>query len=229
MDQWRAFCAILRWDLAGEFRRREATLNMCLFAVLILFIASYALAKRNELIPGAAPIFYWISIIFAGTVGLSRAFQTERESGALHGILVAPVDPGFFYLAKVAAAWIYTFAMALLVLAAYLVLFNFKHLDRIVEIVAVTAAFLLAYTAIGTLLAAMTTSLRGGEVLLRILLFPLMVPAIVAALSANERLFGDPEVPIASLSPWKAAAAIAAMAAIYLAASFLLFGKVVEE
>ena len=229
MFQLRVFLSIVRWDLAVELRRRESTLNMCLFAVLTLFIGSYAVSAMPKLQETFGPIFYWVAIVFSGTVGLSRAFLVEKENGALQGVLMAPIDPGFLYLAKVTATWIYVMAMALLLMASYFVLFRFDRWERIGELIAVTAAFTLAYVAAGVLLAAMTTSLRGGEVVLRILLFPLMVPAIITALKSNEGIFLDPEFEMVAMSPWICMTALLALAAIYLGGCFLLFAKVVEE
>lgn len=238
MLQVRVFFSLVRWDIAVELRRREATLNMCLFAVLVLFIGSYAVSIRTELQDNFGPVFYWVAIVFSGTVGLSRAFLVEKENGAFQGLLMAPVDPGLIYMAKVLATWLYVLIMAFLVMGAYLVLFDFDlqdaagHIrwDPIGKLSAVTASFCLAYVGAGILLAAMTTNLRGGEVVLRTLLFPLMVPAIITALKANETIFIlDPARRVSPMSPWISVAALLALAAIYLSSCFLLFAKVVEE
>ena len=229
MQQLRALVSIVRWDVLLELKRRESTLNMSLFALLILFVASYAMADNRQHLQEFGPIFYWVAIFFAGTVGLARAFLVEREAGALNAILVAPIDVSVFYLAKVIATWMYVMVMAVLVLAAYVVLFDFDEWDRLGRILVTTASFVLTYVSIGTLLSAMTTSLRGGEVILRLLLFPLLVPAIVVVYWANEGLFKTSELGLVTHTPWKAIAALLAMSAIYLSSCVLLFPKVVEE
>jgi heme exporter protein B len=185
----RGFLTIVRWDFVLELRRREAVLNMTLFAVLVLFIASYALSDRPGLQAEVGPLILWIAILFAGTVGLSRAFLMERESGALSGILLTPLDAGFFYFAKVAATWLYVMAMEVLLLGAYVVLFNFSLWSRLPLLLATMASFTLAYVAAGSVIAAMTSSLRGGEIVLRILLFPIMIPVVVIAVTGGEAIF----------------------------------------
>ncbi|MBI4587182.1 MAG: heme exporter protein CcmB [Planctomycetes bacterium] len=229
MSHLRVFFCLIRWDLAVEWRRRETTLNMCLFALLLLFIGSYSVASRTELQREFGSIFFWMVVLFAGTVGLSRAFLHERENAALTGVLVAPVDAGVLYLAKVAATWIYVMAMELLVFGAYLILFSFDRYDRLGILLAVMGAFTLAYVGAGMVLAAMTTGLRGGELILRVLLFPLMVPAVIAALEAGESIFKEPPPGESPLSPALCAVALLCFGAIYLASGFLLFPKVVEE
>jgi len=228
MTSLRSLLAVVRWDIIQELRRREAVLNMTLFAVLMLFIASYGLTGRPDLRAEFGPLILWISILFAGTVGLSRAFIVEREGGALTGILVSPLDPGVFYLAKVLATWLYVMLMEVLVAFAYVVLFNFEEWGRIPLLLAIMAAFTLAYVAVGTVIAAMTTSLRGGEVVLRILLFPIMIPVIIIVLRAGEHIFRA-EPPPGAQEPWKVLAALLSLGTIYLLVGFVLFPKVVEE
>ena len=92
MQQLRALLTVIRWDVVVEIKRRESTLNMSLFALLVLFIASYAMSDSRELLQAFGPIFYWVAIFFAGTVGLARAFLVEREGGAIHAMLVAPMN-----------------------------------------------------------------------------------------------------------------------------------------
>lgn len=215
---------VLYWDLVVELRRREAVLGMALFAVLVLFIASYGLSGRMELAAEVGPLIFWIAVLFAGTVGLSRAFSAEREGGALTGVLLSPLDAGAYYVAKVAATWLYVMSMGALLEGAYAVVFNFTRPEGLVWLFLAMGAFSFAYVAAGAVMAAMTSSLRGGEVVLRITLFPLMVPAVITALSMSEGIF-SPEgrpAPRAFLS-------LIALGVVYLSAGFLLFPKVVEE
>jgi heme exporter protein B len=229
MNHVRSFLAIIRWDIVLELRRREAVLNMSLFAVLILFIASYGLSGRTDVGEDFAPLVLWIAILFAGTVGLSRSFAVEKEAGAMTGVLVSPIDAGVFYLAKAAATWIYVMAMELVVLAAYIVLFNYSSWERVPVLLAVMAAFTLAYVAAGTVIAAMTVSLRGGEVVLRVLLFPIMVPAVILALRAGDWIFRSAPAVAGPGPALRSVAALLGLGAMYLSAGFLLFPKVIEE
>ena len=88
------------------------------------------------------------------------------------------------------------------------------------------AAFTFAYVAAGTLIAALTSSLRGGEVVLRILLFPIMIPTVISALRAGEVIFiGDRSLRSALM----ALGSMLALGVVYLSLGFALFPKVVEE
>ncbi|MBN1443189.1 MAG: heme exporter protein CcmB, partial [Planctomycetes bacterium] len=179
------------------------------------------------------PVVFWIAVLFAGTVGLSQSFAADRERGALEGILLAPLDAGIFYLAKVAATWTYVMIMEAILVLVYCPLFNLSELARLPPLFAALGVFTLGYMAAGVLLAAMTTSLRrGGEVVLRILLFPLLLPVIYLTLRSQAATFGV-DVAAGALGPCLSLPAYAVMVlafdVIYLLAGFLIFPKVVEE
>ena len=238
------FFSLLRWDLLRELRRREIVPNMALFAILMLTIAQLGAGgdrvlfdgdKRSEIdIPGqVGPVFFWMAIVFTGTVGLSQSFAAEREGGRLTGIQLAPIDLGVFYLAKVAAPWIYIMMMGIALLGVYMLFFNFMRWDLLPSLLGALAVFALGYTGAGIILSSMTTSLRGGgEIVLRVLILPLMMPVVLLTLQVSEATFGK-EVFGESLGPslelWKYMITVLSLDAIYLTTGYLVFPKIVEE
>ncbi len=245
MTSLRVFVCFLRWDLLREIRRREAVLNMILFAVLILFIIDFSIGPVFDVFRNASdpflgdlegkigPVFFWMTVLFAGTVGLSHAFAVEREGHSLEGIVLAPVDLGVFYLAKVVATWIYVMLMELCLLGAYILLFNFSDWPRLGPMIAVMGVFSIGYMAAGITLAAMTSVLkRGGEVVLRILLFPLLIPMVYLTLHTPAGTFGVDVTGGLLGRPIELAqylALILAIDAIYLTAGYLIFPKILED
>jgi heme exporter protein CcmB len=246
----RLFFALLKWDLLREVRRRDTVLNMSLFAILLLFLAEMGLGpllveyinardpsgldpRFRALAAAAGPVLFWLGILFAGSVGLSQSFAAEREGNALGGIQLAPMDLGVFYLAKVAATWIYVMVMGLLLLGAYILLFNFDDWGALPPLLAAMAVFILGYMASGVVLSAITTALRGGgEVVLRILILPLLMPLIYLTLRVQEATFGAGVAGAMGEPPLNFPHYLAlalAFDAIYLASGFLLFPKVLEE
>ena len=242
MRPLRLFSHLLRWDVLRELRRRESILNMTLFAVLVLFVVDLGMspllavlrsspdASLRELAPAFGPVLYWVAVLFAGTVGLSQSFAAEREGSALTGVILAPLDLGLFYLAKVAAAWLYILVMELCLLAAYAVLFGPGERMELPPLLAILALFSLVYVAAGVFLAAMTSALRGGgEVVLRILLLPLLLPVLYLTFSVREGTFGESIAPGPAMSFGRYAASAAAIAAIYLSVGFFVFPRIFEE
>ncbi len=227
------FFCFLRWDMLRELRRKETLANMTFFAVLVLFVAQFGFASDKQASESVGPVIFWITVLFAGTVGLSQTFASEREGSSLHGIVTSPVDLGVFYLAKVAATWIYVMIMEILALGAYSLLFNFSPMERAGHFLLVMGVFTLAYISAGVVLAAMTTTLRGGgELVLRILLIPLMLPAISLTLNISQLLF-DSTLAAGTLGPPMKPvhyyAILLAFDTIYILAGYLLFPKVLEE
>ena len=233
MSALRLYWTLLRWDIVRELRRREIVLNMTLFAVLILFLMQIGLAHDKVLASTLGPVLLWVTILFTGTVGLSQSFAGERESGRLVGLQLAPLDLGVLYFAKVTAAWIYVMLMEVLVLGAYILLFNFNRWDLLGSILLVMAVFTLGYIAAGVVLSAMTTALRGGgELILRVLLLPLMIPVLYLTLRVSETVFdtvvagGALGTPL-ELGTWLAI--VGPVDLIYLTTGFLVFPKILEE
>ena len=243
MSAARLFFSLLKWDIIRELRRREAVASMSLFALLVLFLGqmgfgpdsanSVPAGQASATVTGAAPVFFWVAILFAGTVGLGQTFAVEREGQLIGGLVIAPIDLGCFYLAKVAAVWLYVSIMEVLVILAYIVLFGLSPRAQLGGLLAAVATFTLAYVAPGVVLAAMTTTLSGrGEVVLRILLIPLMLPVISLTFRTSEYLFdtviaggalGKP-IPVSQYLIFTVA-----LNAIYLTVGYLLFPKVLEE
>jgi heme exporter protein B len=239
MRAGRLFLCLLWWDLLREIRRRETVASMSLFALLVLFLGQMgigpdgALAAAKGAPPGTGPVFFWVAILFAGTVGLGQTFAVEREGQLIGGLVTAPIDLGFFYLAKVAAVWLYVSIMELFVVLAYIVFFGLSDDAEVGGLLATVAVFTLAYVAPGVVLAAMTTTLSGrGEVVLRILLIPLMLPVIALTFRASEPLFDTLIAGGALGNPLPVRMYLAfmvALDAIYLTVGYLLFPKVLEE
>ncbi len=227
------FFSLLKWDLLREMRRREIVLNMSLFAILMLTIAQMGTGGDSLVVSRVGPVFFWMAVVFTGTVGLSQSFAAEREGGLLSGIQLAPIDLGVFYLAKVVATWIYIMVMGLALLGVYILFFNFMRTDLYPALISVLAVFSLGYTGVGIILSSMTTALRGGgEIVLRILLLPLMVPIVYLTFMVSEATFG---VAVANgilgppLELWKYLLTILSLDAIYLTIGYLVFPKIIEE
>ncbi len=234
MRTLRLFWTLVRWDVVRELRRREIVINMTLFAVLILFLVQVGLGQKQDIAASVGPIVFWVTILFAGTVGLSQAFVVEREEGRLIGLQLAPVDLGVLYFAKVFATWLYLLVMAVAMLGAYVLFFNFNKWELLPGIVATIAVFTFGYIAAGVVLSAMTTALRGGgDIVLRVLLLPLMIPVLILTLKVSETIFGAEIAGGAALGEpmplLNYVLSVGAIDVIYATTGFLFFPKVLED
>ncbi len=215
------FWVLLRKDLTIELRSRELVPAMLLFAALVLVIFNFALDLSIQGSPTLAAGVIWVSLAFAGTLGLGRGFIAEKENGTLEALTLCPADRGWIYLARTASNALFILVVEVVVFPLYLVLFNVSFLQPGVLGVALLGTLGLA--AVGTLFGAMAANTRAREVMLPLLLLPVAVPSILASVQATAQVL-DPGT--AADRPWLGL--LAAFDAIFLVVSSWLFEFVVE-
>ncbi|MDE3074780.1 MAG: heme exporter protein CcmB [Chloroflexota bacterium] len=213
---------ILWKEILTELRRREIILSLLVFSVLVLLIFDFAFDLRATDMATLGPGVLWVTFVFAGVLGLNRAFALERDRGTMDGLLLAPVDRGAIYLAKLLANAIFMLVVELVSVVVFIAFFN-----PTVNLPLLAGTIVLAtigFSAVGTLFAAMSANTRAREVLLPVLLFPVSVPVLIAAVQASALAFG---ASAGADRPWLGL--IAAYDAIFLAVSFAVFDFVLEE
>ncbi|HWQ03827.1 MAG TPA: heme exporter protein CcmB [Longilinea sp.] len=219
----RAMGAVVWKDLAAEWRSRELLSAMLVFALLVILIFNFAL----ELDPvGRANItagILWVTFTFAGTLGLNRSMAVEKDRGCLDGLLLAPVDRTAIYFGKALANWIFMLAVAAIVLPVYSVLYNINLFNPGLLLVILLGSE--GYVAVGTLLATMSVQARTRDILLPILLFPVAIPVVVAAVKASGNFLSGLE--FIEIQPWLNLLIVYDV--IFTAVSFMTFDAVVEE
>jgi heme exporter protein B len=182
----RAAWAVFSKDLLVERRSKEGANALAFFAVLLLFLFYFALGPDRERIRLALPGLFWLAFLLAGLLGLGRAFALERENDCLDGLVVAPGDKTGIYLGKVAGTTALMLAMEVMFFAATGIFYNLDLWGAVPGLLLVAAAGTVGFAAVGTLFSAMTAQLRAREVLLPVLLLPLVVPVLLAAVKLTE-------------------------------------------
>jgi len=219
----RAVLAIAWKDLAAELRSRELLSAMLVFSILVLLIFYFALEldvkARGAITAGAL----WVTFAFAGTLGLNRSMAVEKDRGCLDGLLLAPVARSAIFFGKMISNLVFMLVVEAIVLPVYSLLYNLNLFD--LGLIGVTLLGSLGYIAVGTLLAAMSVQTRTRDVLLPILLFPLVIPVIVAAVKASSGFLLALE--ISEILPWLNILIVYDV--IFVAVAFMVFDYVVEE
>jgi len=219
----RAVGAIVWKDLAAELRSKELISSMLVFAVLVILIFNFALElNRSARAEGAAGVL-WVTTIFTGTLGLNRSLAAEKDRGSLDGLLLAPVDRTAIYFGKALGNLLFILIVAAVILPVFSVLFNVAMVQPLVIGVVVLGA--LGYSAVGTLLASLSVHSRSRDVMLPILLFPVAVPVLIAAVRATGGALAGSEW--AEISPW--INLLLGYDVIFVAIAFMVFDFVVEE
>lgn len=220
---FRQLYAILTKELAVEWRTREALSAMLVFALLVLVIFNFAFDLQSVDIKVLGPGILWVAFCFSGILGLGRSFARERDKGSLEGMLLAPVDRGAMFLGKAIANFLFIVVMEAVTLPLFVILFNAP-----IEWFPLVGFILLGtigFSAIGTLLSAVAASTRMREVMLPVLLFPVLVPLLVAAVKITQGALQ--QSPFSEYQGWLSL--LVAYDLIFLVVAFLVFEFVVEE
>ncbi len=213
--------AILWKDIRCELRSKQTWMGMGLFALLVLVIFNFAFDLRVDNKAAVAPGALWVSFVFASMLGLGRTIAAEREKGSLDRLLLCPVDRKAIYLAKLLGNLLFIGGVEVVALPVFAALFD---VPLVVASLLPSVLFgTLGVAAIGTLCSAMAAATRARELLLPILVFPLIVPVVIAAV----RLTGNLMAPSANEPPWLGL--MIAFDVIFLSASMLTFEYVIEE
>lgn len=219
----RSVFAVVWKDLAAELRSRELLGAMLVFALLVILIFNFALELSIRTMETVTSGVLWVTFTFAGTLGLNRSMAIEKDRGCLDGLLLAPVDRSALYFGKMLGNLIFMFIVEAIVLPVFSLLYNINLFEP--RLLAVILLGSLGYAAVGTLLASMSVQARTRDVLLPILLFPIVLPIIVAAVKASNNILLGFEM--AEIWPWLNI--LIAYDVIFIAVAFMVFDYVVEE
>jgi heme exporter protein B len=179
-------------DLTAE-RRAKANFNaVVFFAVLTLLLFGFALGPDADALRGAAAGVLWLTVLFAGVLTFNRSYQIELESGALEVLLLYPAARWTVFVGKLAANLAFVLLVEAIVLPVAAVLYHLPVLRALPGLAAVLLLGTFGFVTLGTFYAAMASRVRAREVLLPLLLFPMLVPVLVAAVEATVALLaGD--------------------------------------
>ena len=179
---------LARKDLLQELRSKAATVATVFFASTVLVILAFALGPNRAALQSAAPGVLWVALAFAGVISAAQSYQTELEEGALEQLLMYPVPRASIYLGKLLANWLYMSLLGALLLPATAVFFGMTLGANAVWLLLTVLLGTLGFALIATFYAALTANLRARESLLPVLMFPVVVPIMLAAVRATGEL-----------------------------------------
>ncbi|MHB1861993.1 MAG: heme exporter protein CcmB [Gemmatimonadaceae bacterium] len=191
-DDVRRIRAIAWKDLTTERRSKAGFNSVAALGVTILVLFGFALGPDAQALREAAPGALWLSALFAGVLAFNRSYQVELESGALDQLLQYPGSRWVIYVGKLVANSIFVGLMLVIVVTAGIALFQVRIPSAWPSLIGVLALGAVGLVVLGTFYAAMASRSRAREVLLPLLLFPMLVPVLLAAMSASKALLnGD--------------------------------------
>lgn len=213
-----ARCVVVR-DLLLALRRRSDVATALLFFVIVASLFPLGIGAEPNLLRAIAPGVIWVCALLSSLLSLRRLFEADYDDGTLEQILLGAAPLGVVAAAKAFAHWLVT-GLPLVVIAPLIAL----QYDIAAGLYGVLALSLLLGTPVLSLLgaigAALTLGLRGGGVLLSLLVLPLYVPVLIIGAGAVEMaaaglggggqllLLGAMLVLAAAFAPWAIAAAL---------------------
>ena len=220
---WRAIATILWKDLKIELQTKEAFSASFVFSLMVLVIFNFTLDLTTEEALEMGAGFLWIAFAFGGVLALNRSFALERDENCVQGLQLAPVDRGGIYLGKCLANVIFMLTTEVILLPLFAVFFNVDITGRLPYLLAVLVLGTVGFSSVGTLFSAIAVHTRMREVILPILLLPITVPVLIAAVETTAYAFGAETDP----SFWFRLLLVYDV--IFVTVSFLTFEHILQE
>lgn len=223
--EWSRVTALVWKDLTIEWRTK-ASFNAVVFLTgLTLLLFGFALGPDQDALRSAAAGILWLTLIFSGVQTFNRSWEREVENGALEVLLLYPGDRRSLFLGKVTANLAFLGLVELLMVPAAAILYDLPLRTVVLPLGGVLLLGTVGFVTLGTFYAAMASRLRAREVLLPLLLFPMLVPLLVAAVAATGALLeGD---AMGRSGAWMRLLLVYDV--VFVAASLLAFEFVIEE
>lgn len=191
-SDWSRAKAVAWKDFTTERRTKSNFNAVVAMAALILLFFGFALGPDAEGLRNAAAGVLWLTILFSGVLAFNRSYQLELEAGALEQLLLYPGDRWAIFVGKLMANLAFVFMVEVVTLPLTAILYHVAFPERWITVLLVLVLGTTGFVSLGTLYAAMASRSRSREVLLPLLLFPMLVPVLIAASGATAALLvGD--------------------------------------
>jgi heme exporter protein B len=180
-------------DLTAERRVLANFVSLSVLAVVILMLFGFAFGPETEAVRTAAAAVLWLTVLLSGVLAFNRSYQLELESGAFDTLLLYPGSRVSIFAGKLLANLAFVLLVEAVMVPVAAVLYHLPLVTPMPGLFGVLLLGTVGFVTLGTFYAAMASRLRAREVLLPLLLFPMMVPLLVAAVGATSAiLVGDP-------------------------------------
>jgi heme exporter protein CcmB len=222
----RAAWLIARKDLRVEARNREIAYTTLFFAMACVLVFAFAFVVEGQPLADAAAGILWVAVTFSGTLALGRAFERERQSETLRALLLAPVERAAVYLGKLFALLVLMIGVEIIIVPVIGILFAAPLWRAPWLLASLVASGTIGFAAVGTLFAAMLVRAQSRDVLLPVLLYPIVVPVIIAGVRGTAAIFAmEPDFAVAQ--SWLAM--LIFFDAVFVTLALWVFGPVMSE
>lgn len=217
--------AIAHKDFLIEYRSKEVINSVIFFSLLVLAISSFSLEPGSAAAKELAGGILWISYSFSAIFSLNRSFSIEKDENAIQSLMLIPEKKSLIYWGKFLTNFIYIFLTEIIIFFPFLILFNIQITTSLLLLWIYIILTDIGLISIGTLFASMLLKSRTRELMLPILLFPIIIPLMLAATKSSSLLLQG--APHSYCLPWLKI--IISFNIIYLITCFLLSEYAIGE
>jgi heme exporter protein B len=185
MVMFKAFYTVVMRDLLLAVRNRSDILTTVFFFIIAISLFPLGVGPELNTLREIAPGVFWVAALLASMLALERLFAIDYADGTLEQMLITPQPATILVLAKVLAHWLITGVP--LVLLSPLLGLQYDLSSEAIQVLMLTL-FLgtPSLSLIGAIGAALTLGLRGGGVLVSLLVLPLYIPVLIFGAGAVE-------------------------------------------
>lgn len=188
MQYLRQVWTVAAKDLRSELRTKEALNASLSFALVILLLFSFAFDPTAEMTREISGGLLWLVFAFAGALLLNRSFARELENDCLDVLVTSPVPPSALFLGKAVANWLLLLGIEIVCLPVFGVFYNVDWARQPAWLAVVLLLATWGITVIGTMFSALTVNLRLRELMLPMLVYPMLIPCLMAAMQLTTAL-----------------------------------------
>lgn len=212
-------------DLRVELRTRELVYTMVFFAAMIVLVCSFTFVEKVPSVADLSAGILWLAVAFSGTLGLSRAFDREREGNTMRALLLSPAPRGAIFLGKALGIAVFMLVVAAVVTGLATLLFGAPLGRNPHALAALVVLAIVGFAVVGSVFAGMLLKTRAKEVLLAVILYPILMPALMAGTKGTAAAWAADSLPEA----WFWIKFLAVFDAIFLSVSLWAFESLVVE
>ncbi|MDA8443298.1 MAG: heme exporter protein CcmB [Peptococcaceae bacterium] len=182
---------VLLWkEIKSELRAKEMLSAMLVFSLLVVVAFGFALDDLDkDVLPKILPGVIWVTLTFAGILGLNRSFVAEQQNDCLYGLMLCPADRSTIYVAKTIMNLLLMAIVELIAVPLFFIMFNANPPLNIGLFILILALGTYCFMAVGTFLSALAAGTRSSEILLPILMIPMISPVLICAVQVTKVLF----------------------------------------
>ena len=224
MSTARAAAILLAKELRLEFRTRELLNATIVFALVVVVLFSFSFDPTSAESRRLGPGLLWIAFLFSGSLMLHPSFGREQVNQTLDALRMAPISPFALLLGKMLANFLFLSAAEVVLVPIFAVLYNVSLVAVVGRLALVIVLGTLGLCITGTVFSAIAAHARMRELLLPLLLLPILVPLLIAAVECTTSLLAaDPGLERGWL------ALLVGFDIVFLTASWLLSDFLLEE